>query len=57
MAHHDFFGQLCLVGSGVLLVYTVIVFVLLPCAEVHRVLGNVGGKVCRPEKNGNIIVG
>lgn len=46
-SHHYFLCQLGVLRSGVLLVNTVIMFVLLPGAEVHRVLGNVVGKVCR----------
>lgn len=38
-------------GSGLLLVINdIIVFVHLPRAEVHGVLGNIAGKVCRPTK-------
>lgn len=49
-AHHDFFCHLCVVGSAVLLVNAVIVFVLLPCAKVYWVLGNVAGKICKPKQ-------
>lgn len=51
LSHHNFLCHLCLLGSGVLLVNTVIMFVLLPGAEVHRVLGNVAGKICRQHKD------
>lgn len=48
--HHDLLGQLGLLGAAVLLtVNTVILFVLLPGAEVHGVLGNVVGQICKIE--------
>ena len=56
LTHHDFFCHLCLLGSGVLLANTVVVFVLLPGSVVHRVLGNVAGQICCKMNNTVLLI-